>query len=549
MKRFVLILSICLLAGAMPTIASTRAKHGRASSQPRLISGLGSLHHPVSTKNATAQEFFDQGLKLIYGFNHEEARRSFQRAAELDPKLAMAWWGVALAIGPNYNFPADPGREKAAHDAVQRAISLQENASEAERAYINALAFRYSNDPKSDLHQLDLTYRDAMAKLVRHYPDDLDAATLYADSAMNVHRWQLWLRGGQPNEGTEEIVSVLESVLDRNPDHLGANHFYIHAMEASTHPERALASAARLERLAPAAGHLLHMPSHIYARVGDFDAAARANAKALVADQKFIRSRQESGFQAVMLYLHDLHFLTYAYCMSGDFPGAKRAAERLVNEARPDLKQMPMMEGFVTALLSVLVTFERWKDILQLPAPDQSLLYLTGNWHFARGMAFAGLGRAREAQTEAKACFSAFARLPHDASFDSYNSVSDIARVQENLLAAMIQRADREHGEEGEGAEEALSHAIAAEDNLNYTEPPSWFPPTRPMLGRALLDEGKAAAAEKVFRNALEKTPRYFRALTGLRDSLKKQGRDYEAGLIEQQLHAQQNDQGAPVSR
>src|ERR1700730_2157321 len=223
----------------------------------RLIPGLGEVHHPVSTKNPKAQQFFDQGLKLVYGFNHDEARKSFQRAGELDPKLAMAWWGVALTLGPNYNLPVDLEREKAGYDAVQRAIALQGNASVVERAYINALAFRYSNDSKTDLHQLDVAYRDAMSKLVKNYPDDLDAATLYAESMMNLNPWKLWLHDGRANEGTEEIVAVLESVLKRDPNHLGANHYYIHAVEASPHPERALPSAARLEKLAPAAGHLV----------------------------------------------------------------------------------------------------------------------------------------------------------------------------------------------------------------------------------------------------------------------------------------------------
>src|SRR5438105_11413118 len=293
----------------MVSIAATKNEPG-----PRLMPGLGDVHHPVSTKNREAQQFFDQGLKLVYGFNHDEARRSFQRAAGLDPKLAMAWWGVALTLGPNYNLPVDLEREKAGYDAVQRAISLQENASEPERAYINALNLRYSNNPKADLHQLDVDYKNAMSKLKEHYPDDLDAATLYAESAMNLRPWQLWLADGKPNEGTEEIVGVLESVLKRDPNHLGANHYYIHAVEASPHPERALPSAARLEKLAPAAGHLVHMPSHIYARVGDHFASAHCNEVAAKADQKFLAGTRQGGVYPLMYYSHNLHFLAYAAC-------------------------------------------------------------------------------------------------------------------------------------------------------------------------------------------------------------------------------------------
>ena len=275
--RFAFCVGLC--AAAIGSNAAVK------NAPPRLIPGLGNVHHPVSTKNREAQQFFDQGLKLVYGFNHDEARRSFQHAAELDSKLAMAWWGVALTLGPNYNLPIDPEREKAGYDAVQRALALQENASEAERAYINALVVRYSNDPKADLPALDRAYRDAMSKLVKAYPDDLDAVTLYAESMMNLHPWKLWSRDGKPNEGTEEIVALLESVLQRDPNHLGANHYYIHAVEASAHPERALPSAARLQKLAPAAGHLVHMPAHIYARVGQYADSAHCNQEAVAADK------------------------------------------------------------------------------------------------------------------------------------------------------------------------------------------------------------------------------------------------------------------------
>lgn len=503
---------------------------------PRLIPGLGEVHHPVSTKNREAQQFFDQGLKLVYGFNHDEARRSFQRAAELDPKLAMAWWGVALTLGPNYNLPVDPEREKAGYDAVQRALSLQDNASEPERAYVNALAVRYSNDPKVDLHQLDLAYRDAMSKLAKTYPDDLDAVTLYAESMMNLHPWKLWLRDGKPNEGTEEIVALLESVLKRDPNHLGANHYYIHAVEASANPERALPSAARLEKLAPAAGHLVHMPAHIYARVGQHSASAHCNQEAVAADKKFFGETHEQGVYPAMYYSHNLHFLAYANCMDGKFAEAKRAADELAAHVRPLVKQMPMLEGFLPTPLIVLIGFERWNDILKVAAPDSSLVYTTAQWHFARAMAFAGLKKTGDAQAESKLFFAELAKLPRDAAFDPLNSVTEIARVQENLLAAAIKMGQPEGDGEAEEVIDGLQHAVAAQDNLNYSEPPSWYPPIRPILGRVLLERGRAAVAEKVFRADLERNPRHARSLAGLRDSLKAQKRDYEAEQIEQQL-------------
>src|SRR5438132_2576739 len=285
---------LTLATGIAISVSAAPAKTNPASS-PKLLPGLGEVHHPVATKNSQAQQFFDQGLKLVFGFNHDEARKSFQFAVELDPKLGMAWWGVALTLGPNYNLPVDPEREKAAYDAIQHALALQENASEPERGYINALAARYSNNPHADLHALDLAYKDAMAKLAARYPDDLDAVTLYAESIMNLNPWKLWTADGRPAEGTEEIVATLESVLKRDPNHLGANHYYIHAVEASPHPERALPSAARLEKLAPAEGHLAHMPAHIYARVGDHFASAHCNRAAIAADKKLLGEPEEPG--------------------------------------------------------------------------------------------------------------------------------------------------------------------------------------------------------------------------------------------------------------
>ena len=539
MQRLVLAFAVCVFVGP---IAQARTKR---PSPVRLMAGLGEVHHAVSTNNAQAQRFFDQGLKLVYGFNHDEARKSFQRAADLDPKLAMAWWGVALTFGPNYNLPVDLEREKAGYDAVQRALALQQNGSEPEQAYINALAFRYSNDPKVDLHQLDVAYREAMAKLVKSYPDDLDAATLYAESMMNLHPWKLWLRDGKPNEDTEEIIAVLESVLLRDPNHLGANHYYIHAVEASPHPERALASAARLEKLAPAAGHLVHMPAHIYSRVGEHAASAHCNEVAVNADKRFLAATNQQGVYPAMYLSHNMHFLAYANCMRGNFAEAKRAADQLAAHVRPYAKDMTMVEGFLPTPLLVLVAFERWRDILNVPAPAPSFVYTTAQWHFARAMALAGLGKTREAQQEAKTFSAELAKLPRDASFDPLNTVVDIARVQENLMAAMIKRGSEEGGKKGEESGEtveALQHAIAAEDLLNYSEPPSWYPPVRPILGRVLLEKGQPADAEKVFRTALEKSPRYVRALEGLRDSLKAQKRTYESEQIEGQLRETRKD-------
>ena len=524
---------LTLATGVAISVSAAPAKTNPASS-PKLLPGLGEVHHPVSTKNREAQQFFDQGFKLVFGFNHDEARRSFQRAADLDPKLAMAWWGVALTLGPNYNLPVDPEREKAGYDAAQRALALQGNASEPERAYINALIVRYSNDPKADLHALDVAYKNAMAKLAARYPDDLDAATLSAESAMNLNPWHLWTADGKPAEGTEEIVSTLESVLKRDPNHLGANHYYIHAVEASPHPERALPSALRLGQLAPAAGHLVHMPAHIYARVGDHSAAAHCNEVAAAADKKFLAATHEQGIYPLMYYTHNLHFLAFAACMEGSFTEAKNASQRVVANVGAHVKDFPMLEGFMPTPILVLLAFERWDDILKLPTPDASLSITNAVWHFARGMALANLGKTAEAEREQSAWREAASKVPPDTMYDLLNKTGPVFKVHEHLLIGAI--AHSRHDDKA--TIDSFTQAVAAEDALNYSEPPPWYPPVRPILGRVLLEAKQLPEGEKVFRADLDRNPRNGRALSGLRDCLNAQGRKYEADQIDQQFHA-----------
>ncbi len=302
-----------------------------------LMEGLGNLHHPVSTKSAEAQQFFDQGLCLVFGFNHEEAARSFHRAAELDPQLAMAWWGVALAVGPNYNMPVDPEHEKIAAEAVAKARALSAGASPNEKAYIEAIAQRFSSDSKPDYHQLDVNYSKAMGELTKKYPEDLDAATLYADSMMNLRPWKLWNADGTPAEGTVEIVATLEGVLRRDPNHIGAMHLYIHAVEASPNPERALPYADRIPTLAPSAGHLVHMPAHIYERTGNFNGARAQNVAAAKADEAFAASTGQQGIYMMMYYSHNLHFGAVSASMQGHCDGRE-------TDGRPARKQ-PAADG------------------------------------------------------------------------------------------------------------------------------------------------------------------------------------------------------------
>jgi len=359
MRTWLSLLFALLLSG-MAAAQTHPAQNHLSHAQPKpatLMTGLGDLHHAVSTKNPQAQQFFDQGLRLIYAFNHDEAARSFQRATQLDPKLAMAYWGVAEAVGPNYNDPASDERFAEAHTAIQKAVDLSASASPAEQAYIQAMALRFPADPKADRRQAAEAYHDTMREVVKNFPDDLDAATLFAESGMNLHPWGLWHRDGTPEAGTEEIVATLESVIKRDPNHLGAIHYYIHSVEASASPERALAGANRLAALAPAAGHIVHMPAHVYIRTGDYAAAVKTNEAAAIADRAYIKSSGAQGLYPMMYYSHNLHFLAYAACMSGNFREAQSAAQKLVANVRPHVKHMPMLEAFLPTPYLVLIAF------------------------------------------------------------------------------------------------------------------------------------------------------------------------------------------------
>src|SRR5215813_9904803 len=335
MKRFVSVLCL-LLSGALAQ------QHAAHSPQPKagLMTGLGDLHHPVTTSNPEAQKFFDQGLRLLFAFNHDEAARSFQRAAELDPKMAMAYWGIAESVGPNYNDPADPDRFKQAHDAIQKASTLSGGASASERAYIAAMAKRFPADPNADHRRAAEEYHDAMRDMVKQFPDDLDAAALFAESGMNLHPWGLWHPDGSPEIGTEEIVATLESVLRRDPNHMGAIHYYIHAVEASPNPERALAGANRLASLAPAAGHLVHMPGHVYIRTGDFESAVKTNQLAATADRAYLQANGAGGMYGAMYYSHNLHFIAACASMNGQYTEARKAATMLAAHVGPHVKDV-----------------------------------------------------------------------------------------------------------------------------------------------------------------------------------------------------------------
>jgi tetratricopeptide (TPR) repeat protein len=530
------VISVVILACAC-SLAFAQGHMGHpAEKPPILMSGFGDLHHPTSTKNTEAQQFFDQGLRLIYAFNHDEAARSFQKAAALDPNYAMAYWGIAEAVGPNYNDPADDERFAAAHDAIQKAVDLSAPATPSEQAYIGAMAKRFPADPKADRRKAAEDYHAAMRELANRYPDDPDAATLFAESGMNLHPWGLWHADGTPEEGTEEIVATLESVLKRDPNHMGAIHYYIHSVEASQSPQRALAGANRLAALAPAAGHLVHMPAHVYIRTGDYEGAVKTNEKAAAADRTYIESMRVQGMYPMMYYSHNLHFIAICASMNGNYEEARKGASQLAEHVAPGVKDMPALEGFMTVPMSVAVRFHRWDDILATRQPPAEMQVTTLFWHFGRGMALAAKGRVSEAEAEYKIVSDAQAATPEDAIFAMpvTNRTKDILKIARDLVGAKIALANKEP----KRAIALLEEAVATQDALKYNEPPDWFFPVRESLGAVLFMNGDAPGAEKVFREDLERNPRNPRSLYGLHEALKAQGRAYDASFVQKEFEA-----------
>jgi hypothetical protein len=502
----------------------------------QLFAGMGAIHHNIATKSPEAQKFFDQGLALVYAFNFGEAINSFRHATEADPDAPMPYWGMALANGPNYNSPTmSRDRERSGFDAIQTAVGLEPKAAAPERAYIDALAQCFTDEPAPDQPKLARDYADAMREVYRRYPDDPDAAALFAASLMDLNPWHLWKIDGQPGPDTQEIVSVLEDGLRRWPLHTGVNHFYIHTMEASPNPERALASAGRLAGLAPAAGHLVHMPAHIYLRTGDYAAAVRSNLAAIAADREY-RRRQPAAPAGVMGYAnHDQHFLAVAASMDGEFEVALNAAGAIESHVHN--------EAMAAMRTLVLLRFSKWDEILAAPAPDAGLQGVTFLWRMARGCARAAKGELQEAGKEQSAMEQAFTLLPPGRAFGTFfNDWSTIHTLAADTLAARIETARG-------NADAALArwrHAVAVQDGMNFDDVPDWYQPVRESLGAALLLRRQAPEAEQVFRDDLQRNPRNPRSLFGLWRALEAQQKTYEADLVRRSFEAAWKGSAAP---
>ena len=509
-----------------------------------LYEGMGGHHRKVTTSSTVAQQYFDQGLIWAYAFNHDEAIRSFKKVAEADPDCAMAWWGIALCNGPHINNPVlPPERAAAAWEALQKARATQGKASAVERALIDALSERYADPPPKDRSGLDKAYAEAMGRVWEKYPNDPDVGTLYAESMMDLRPWDLWTQDQKPQPGTREIVAVLAKVLDMDPDNPGANHLYIHAIEPSPHPEKADAAAARLCRLVPAAGHLVHMPSHIYVLTGRWAAAAEQNEKAIDADRTYRKLSPRQGFYHVYM-LHNHHMLSFASMMEGRSEVAIRSAREVVESVPADYVQQnaALVDPYMGAVYDALKRFGRWDDILREPAPPTCLPITTAMWRMTRAVAYAAKGDVQLADQERAAFRHAASQVPADAVM-AINPAADILRVAEHFVNGEI--AFR-RGDVDEAVRE-LHEAIAVEGQLRYMEPPEWMQPVRHTLGAVLMSAGRHKEAEKVYREDLAKWPENGWSLYGLSRCLELQGKTSEAGEIRTRFQKTWSRADAPI--
>jgi tetratricopeptide (TPR) repeat protein len=516
----------------MQHVPTTVAEWARGA---QLYDGLGDSHRRIATSNPQAQKYFDQGMRFAYAFNHDEATRSFAKAAELDPHCASCYWGVSLTVGPNYNLPLMVNeRAGVAVEALRKAQENGGRATPVEQALIGALAKRYPSakplDP-STIRPVLVAYAAAMKAVARKYPQDLDVQTLYAESLMNINAWKLWDAQGAPGPDTVEIVATLESVLARDPHHVGANHYYVHAIEASPHPEKALESAERLKSAMPSAGHLVHMPSHILQRVGRYEESAEANRKAVVADDAYSARAVPPDYYP-MYTAHNYQFLAYSAAMEGrkaeTLAATNRSRELISDEM---LLSMPGGDWYIAEMYAARVRFGLWKELLAMPAPNPKLPGLTAGYLYARGIALASTGRLDEARKALGDLQKLAATIPADAPAGQ-NTLKDVLEVAIPMVKAHIAAAQHSPGE----AVSWLRQAAAAEDHIAYDEPKNWFFPARHVLGAQLLQMGKSDEAEAVYRQDLQQNPHNGWALFGLSAALKSQGKTAAAADAAQQF-------------
>lgn len=527
------ILLSCLCLISLPVAASAQAtpKHDYKKIAP-LLQGMGDLHYPVSTGDSLAQVYFDQGLVLSFGFNHKEAHRSFAQAAILDSNMAMAYWGQALVLGPNINAAMNPDDAPKAWKLTRLALRKSQHASEKEMDLIKALSYRYAENPPKDRSVLDRAYAQKMGELARKYPGDMNIQTLHGEALMDLHPWDYWQKNGEPHPWTPPILDIFEEVMENEPNHPGANHLYIHAVEASKTPERALAAARRLENLVPDAGHLVHMPSHVYIRTGDYHKGTLANERAVKSDNRYVTQCQQQGVYPLAYVPHNYHFLWATATMEGRKKRSIEAAQRtsqLVDTSTMRQPGMGTLQHFWIIPIYSYVRFGQWDKILSYSKPADDLLYPLGIWHYARGLAFTANGQPEKAELE----LSKLEKLSRKEALNeitiwNINTTRELLKIANLVLAGEMTAQEKKY----EKAIAYLRQAVSLEDQLNYNEPPDWFFPVRQNLGAILMEASQPKEAEAVYQQDLEKFPKNGWSLFGLQQSLKAQGKTEQANTV-----------------
>ncbi len=520
-----------LLASQLVALSCGSPEPERPEPLIRLFEDLGDYGRSVTTDSPEAQAYFDQGLVLTYGFNHDAAVRSYRSASAIDPDCAMCYWGEALALGPNINAPMGPAAHLEARAAIEKAQRAAGSASEVERGLIAALATRYDPAPEAQRAQLDRAYAEALRALYQSHPTDDEVATLFAASLMNLNPWHYYEEDGTPGPGTDELVAALEGVMERTPRHPGANHYYIHAVEPSDTPERGVPAADRLVGLVPGSGHLTHMPTHIYWRVGRYDDAGRLNKQAVGVDEQTVTWCGSAGFYGVNYSPHNIHFIWAASSAQGNSDLALSSARKLAASVEPKLAEWAFVEEYLTVPILTLVRFGRWDQVLAEPKPDQSLRYASGIWHYARGLARTRLGELEDADRE----LAALDAVASEGALEEFWISGGLNQASTLLRIGVLHRGGELAAARGEYDEAVaqLEASIAVQDDLAYMEPPPWYLPVRQALGAVLLEAQRPAQAETVYRADLDQHPQNGWSLFGLAESLRQQERGDEAALVE----------------
>jgi hypothetical protein len=523
-------LAALALACGSATTQGSAGDAAPAARPPELLTGLGEHTREITTSSPEAQRYFDQGLALIYGFNHDAAIRAFDHALSLDPACAMCAWGKAAALGPNINLPLGPAAAEDAYAAGQLAMSLAATASPVEQALIRAIAARYQPTYSADRAALDLAYADAMREVRAQHPEDVDVAVLTAEALMNLYPWSYWTKDAQPKQHTAELVALLEWAMEREPNHLGANHYYIHAMEEHF-AEKAETAADRLAPLAPDAGHLVHMPGHVYYRIGRYADAARVNVNAVASDEAYFARCRPGAFYRASYYPHNIHFLWAAAVVEGQSTDAIATARNLAARVEEFHAELPLVEEFLAIPAVTLVRFGQWDAVLGEPAPPQGRPYQSAMWHYARGVAFARTQRAAEADAELAIVRAAAQSKENQALLLAGNTATAAAllAISEAHLEGELAAAKGDT----KSAVAALERAVSLQDALTYMEPPPFYFPTRQALGAVLLEANRAAEAEAVYRADLDMWPKNGWSLFGLARALAAQKKP-EAAWAEQ---------------